>query len=160
MNDAHSGSSPYPGNILLACEDECLLLRIIPVPGEHTSVKALDNNEETDHPRTRGTYLGSFSLNEYSCGSSPYPGNILTSSSGVKTHRRIIPIPGEHTIAHPHTGTSNPDHPHTRGTYASWDVACATSPGSSPYPGNIHMNLSQKEQCDRIIPVPGEHTYR
>ena len=126
---------------------------IIPARAGFTLVSAALRRRRPDHPRSRGVYALGELAHEADHGSSPLarglPGFILV----VLSVRGIIPARAGFTTHLPNFGTFVPDHPRSRGVYASGDDPIATRVGSSPLARGL---LSPSPVCDArhgIIPA-------
>ena len=85
-----------------------------------------------DHPRSRGVYSAILALIPAMVGSSPLARGLRRLLDAVAVNRRIIPARAGFTGPARRRGSPTPDHPRSRGVYASPSRRTKSASGSSP----------------------------
>ena len=150
---AHFGSSPLarglPREHLLRPEPD----GIIPARAGFTGGSISRISCPTDHPRSRGVYLEEHDVEPLVEGSSPLARGLRARASRAGTQRGIIPARAGFTRRSSRTGARWPDHPRSRGVYASPRRRPRTPPGSSPLARGLQGGGSVSRADGRIIPA-------
>ena len=126
------GSSPLARGLLgetLSVKD---IIGIIPARAGFTSTTGRRQGHLPDHPRSRGVYGGISNSNESYTGSSPLARGLHTTVSGNAQFYRIIPARAGFTTTRASAPPRRPDHPRSRGVYATLRLSSPWAWGSSP----------------------------
>ena len=118
-----------------------------------------------DHPRSRGVYESYGWVTSHKEGSSPLARGLRTRSKKSTKWPRIIPARAGFTGRRAVPALAVPDHPRSRGVYASSSSQAASSAGSSPLARGLHEKRSPRHPCPGIIPAragftPGQPSSR
>ena len=130
--DAHLGSSPLARGLQTGEVEPSVRTRIIPARAGFTSRLNAFGTSDTDHPRSRGVYMGNPLRLALSGGSSPLARGLLTAQWVNNKWFRIIPARAGFTPAPPNGAFQAPDHPRSRGVYQRVGDLGAERDGSSP----------------------------
>ena len=129
---------PHPGRIRSA--------GIIPALAGNTNQRFRVTFQRSDHPRSRGEYLGVFPSQRGFRGSSPLSRGIHAIAALRPQYVRIIPALAGNTCSRRGRLLRLTDHPRSRGEYPRRPANPGRSAGSSP--------LSRGILCDAARPAP------
>ena len=132
--------------------------RIIPALAGNTSLCIMLHRLSTDHPRSRGEYLGQHVNNMNAGGSSPLSRGIRLGYLVVPNIRRIIPALAGNTNTCPSGRGACKDHPRSRGEYFCHFARSIHLPGSSPLSRGIRNWRIFGRKRMRIIPALAGNT--
>ena len=107
----------------------------------------------TDHPRSRGVYIRTMWARPDDVGSSPLARGLRGSPRHRPHAEGIIPARAGVTSWSPARTASRPDHPRSRGVYASRPVGCFSSGGSSPLARGLRLEGPLPARALGIIPA-------
>ena len=153
------GSSPLSRGIQVSGYSHNHGFRIIPALAGNTYPKKLKSSTTSDHPRSRGEYLGEFLLPPRCQGSSPLSRGIPLTRSRNGAGSRIIPALAGNTPTAPQPFVEPPDHPRSRGEYASIGRYSNATRGSSPLSRGIRPPSRSPARRRRIIPALAGNTF-
>ena len=126
------GSSPLSRGILDAAKKAMDAAGIIPALAGNTDQLHVLEIQRTDHPRSRGEYVGLVGGDEAAGGSSPLSRGILNEVLLPLARYRIIPALAGNTGGCAGRRTWRGDHPRSRGEYGWGAGGGQPQPGSSP----------------------------
>ena len=126
------GSSPLARGLHPARQDILEHRRIIPARAGFTGTGVPATAAYRDHPRSRGVYLAGMSTTHVDEGSSPLARGLLTPKGIDVEKERIIPARAGFTRSPCSWSRRTPDHPRSRGVYASPCPSRPSANGSSP----------------------------
>ena len=106
-----------------------------------------------DHPRSRGVYETALAEILEHQGSSPLARGLRDPKTKRDEPTRIIPARAGFTSGRSPAGPTGPDHPRSRGVYASGWVARTSYPGSSPLARGLPRPPRPGRARRRIIPA-------
>ena len=152
------GSSPLSRGIRSRLPRPLRSRRIIPALAGNTKAKHPTGGAFTDHPRSRGEYLGDFGLLLGGQGSSPLSRGIRTCPGRPSSALRIIPALAGNTTRPKTLVTGGGDHPRSRGEYYFWYGVLRMAPGSSPLSRGIPAGAGPHHTAPRIIPALAGNT--
>ena len=152
------GSSPLSRGIPGAAAFRVEGLRIIPALAGNTRRFARGCCQNRDHPRSRGEYKMSVRMAVSGAGSSPLSRGIRFRRFRAGGGGRIIPALAGNTLQEMLDGPPRPDHPRSRGEYASTRSVSRTGEGSSPLSRGIRRRPGQHPTRVRIIPALAGNT--
>ena len=112
-----------------------------------------------DHPRSRGVYMRLFSRAVPYSGSSPLARGLPACPTRPGLGPWIIPARAGFTNLGLMALTGAPDHPRSRGVYATWPPPRGPVPGSSPLARGLHPCLQVIVGGARIIPARAGFTH-
>ena len=112
-----SGSSPLSRGIPILWWRSRIRTRIIPALAGNTTPAKASWSASSDHPRSRGEYMGGAVWIRYLVGSSPLSRGIRMVNSQEEVRERIIPALAGNTTSGSVTLAALPDHPRSRGEY-------------------------------------------
>ena len=132
--------------------------RIIPALAGNTRSARKPTSCSSDHPRSRGEYVGALTTGPQNAGSSPLSRGILRAENADLAVGGIIPALAGNTLASSGMYLVNPDHPRSRGEY--WRAARLTAlkVGSSPLSRGIQGAVVTGFGSQRIIPALAGNT--
>ena len=114
----------------------------------------------TDHPRSRGVYYADTPQIETMGGSSPLARGLPTIPRAVVGRTGIIPARAGFTPCLNGQDVPKPDHPRSRGVYASREAASTSGAGSSPLARGLRDPVRIDFGNVRIIPARAGFTKR
>ena len=126
------GSSPLARGLRTARRRRPRRRRIIPARAGFTPGRAGHGPGPTDHPRSRGVYLGGRRLGVAGLGSSPLARGLRLASLTPAARTRIIPARAGFTPNLRSHDQLLSDHPRSRGVYGSGFPWSSSGRGSSP----------------------------
>ena len=126
---------------------------IIPARAGFTNSIAREQEDEQDHPRSRGVYGGRRRPAAPTCGSSPLARGLPRRSDPDRSGRRIIPARAGFTRPRRPPQPGRPDHPRSRGVYSPGPWAPASSRGSSPLARGLPCGSDEAGDDAGIIPA-------
>ena len=129
---AAPGSSPLARGLLRALTRAQARERIIPARAGFTSPSAPSSPSGGDHPRSRGVYSKPGPTRPTRVGSSPLARGLRGPGGEASDVEGIIPARAGFTREPVPAGRSVPDHPRSRGVYASSSSRTTDTRGSSP----------------------------
>ena len=163
------GSSPHPWGTRKRNRLLPAAVRFIPTPVGNTPRSAIQLDQGSVHPHTRGEHQWMSQTVSVGAGSSPHPWGTPESSSHRPCETRFIPTPVGNTPCCSTAPSALPVHPHTRGEHRRRHELLQPLRGSSPpcetrfIPtpvGNTDLVLAKIT----VLPVHphtrGEHPYR
>ena len=130
-----------------------MALRIIPARAGFTRLKSSGRRWRRDHPRSRGVYLPSLVATASIEGSSPLARGLRDVWRCGRPGSRIIPARAGFTDTDSHSGDGPPDHPRSRGVYASKELWSKVAAGSSPLARGLLAVAGGDGQHRGIIPA-------
>ena len=154
------GSSPLARGLLHRLVRVDLGGRIIPARAGFTPPWGRSGRERRDHPRSRGVYWRSTRTSQKGAGSSPLARGLPGTVPGSPAAGRIIPARAGFTRRWPRRRRAPPDHPRSRGVYASWRPSSAVRVGSSPLARGLLAVVVQRLVEGGIIPARAGFTAR
>ena len=143
---------PHPGRIRSA--------GIIPALAGNTNQRFRVTFQRSDHPRSRGEYLGVFPSQRGFRGSSPLSRGIHAIAALRPQYVRIIPALAGNTCSRRGRLLRLTDHPRSRGEYPRRPANPGRSAGSSPLSRGIQGRQDRRNQPLRIIPALAGNTMR
>ena len=150
---SRQGSSPLARGLLMGLDYPTTARRIIPARAGFTRRIYLHRARPPDHPRSRGVYDAGVITSGFLGGSSPLARGLLHAFGRINVRPGIIPARAGFT----HPGDSGrlgyPDHPRSRGVYASEPWKTSRSRGSSPLARGLHRGVRHHRGARRIIPA-------
>ena len=152
------GSSPLSRGILNARHINLRWIRIIPALAGNTTPAKASWSASSDHPRSRGEYMGGAVWIRYLVGSSPLSRGIRMVNSQEEVRERIIPALAGNTTSGSVTLAALPDHPRSRGEYQIQAENRRLLHGSSPLSRGIRDERFQCHQHSGIIPALAGNT--
>ena len=150
---AKSGSSPLARGLQEDHGVVALLHRIIPARAGFTSTCRARRARSPDHPRSRGVYPPSGVMASSGQGSSPLARGLPSRLAGRIGSRGIIPARAGFTDAALLAHHVTPDHPRSRGVYASRSLGRSATSGSSPLARGLPLGEGRPLLEERIIPA-------
>ena len=148
-----AGSSPLARGLRLFEGDEGKASRIIPARAGFTYQMSGPQPSSRDHPRSRGVYPAPLGGVCSVHGSSPLARGLRTRCGRRRARRRIIPARAGFTRCGGGGRRRPPDHPRSRGVYATSLPTGTASPGSSPLARGLPMVPESAIFKDGIIPA-------
>ena len=148
-----AGSSPLARGLLDPAHPEPEDMGIIPARAGFTSAAQTRTAGSGDHPRSRGVYTTPMRFPPPSPGSSPLARGLRGDVDRVPLAVRIIPARAGFTEDAPDTTDFKPDHPRSRGVYATADQSKELSTGSSPLARGLRELPSLAHTRGGIIPA-------
>ena len=112
-----------------------------------------NGNDESDHPRSRGVYLASFTSPRQVGGSSPLARGLLLVGFLGWLRSGIIPARAGFTAGDRQPEGSGEDHPRSRGVYADHGLISDPNTGSSPLARGLREDDLAQTDARRIIPA-------
>ena len=106
-----------------------------------------------DHPRSRGVYVPRRATRTFSAGSSPLARGLRQGPCLRGRQVRIIPARAGFTTRTVTAWSPGPDHPRSRGVYATEPAPPAWSSGSSPLARGLPPYILDEWPRGRIIPA-------
>ena len=153
-----SGSSPLSRGIPILWWRSRIRTRIIPALAGNTTPAKASWSASSDHPRSRGEYMGGAVWIRYLVGSSPLSRGIRMVNSQEEVRERIIPALAGNTTSGSVTLAALPDHPRSRGEYRAPRSESWRGDGSSPLSRGIPETRGPHIQGDGIIPALAGNT--
>ena len=154
------GSSPLARGLRGADAPRERARRIIPARAGFTTGGGRLRHPVGDHPRSRGVYASRSTQLTTRSGSSPLARGLRKRPLPHYDARGIIPARAGFTAPRRSPGAAPPDHPRSRGVYATAMVAGSGSAGSSPLARGLPDDHgSEQDQC-WIIPARAGFTPR
>ena len=138
-----SGSSPLARGLHTERRAYDLRPGIIPARAGFTPSSAGSSSPRTDHPRSRGIYLGLLEAGVEELGSSPLARGLLTKEEEQLWDAGIIPARAGFTAPPPPGSGGSRDHPRSRGVYPSVVYSRPARDGSSPLARGLPSNNGQ-----------------
>ena len=126
---------------------------IIPARAGFTAPHYVPRVLPGDHPRSRGVYTVHDAHGSLRGGSSPLARGLRLLSVPSHTVSRIIPARAGFTASSVLRPRSSPDHPRSRGVYASVCLSSSRSAGSSPLARGLRNQVRVPEIDVGIIPA-------
>ena len=154
------GSSPLARGLLALFFAEVLHAGIIPARAGFTRQDVRPSSLQGDHPRSRGVYRRQGVNFVNTTGSSPLARGLLTMPVKHATETGIIPARAGFTQPGRLTGHSEPDHPRSRGVYATPTNGWTRIMGSSPLARGLQGRQPCRERLLGIIPARAGFTRR
>ena len=127
-----AGSSPLARGLRLVGTVRALGVRIIPARAGFTLSDEWVNDDDEDHPRSRGVYRRLGQRISPMSGSSPLARGLLPVPEPAPGGGGIIPARAGFTLLAVELIGGRADHPRSRGVYHSQSVGTAHGLGSSP----------------------------
>ena len=127
--------------------------RIIPARAGFTVSSGGLISTSGDHPRSRGVYLSTLSVEAGYRGSSPLARGLLIAAAAEDLDVGIIPARAGFTGAPDAVGSRRRDHPRSRGVYAPDGRIVAEAQGSSPLARGLRLQGGDAHAGLRIIPA-------
>ena len=152
------GSSPLSRGIRGQGNGGCSCGGIIPALAGNTLPAHAGGGIVRDHPRSRGEYLALAGLLILTGGSSPLSRGILWFSGAFPPRLGIIPALAGNTGVAVVMSLPSPDHPRSRGEYATRMFRLEPRWGSSPLSRGIQIMHVRESLADRIIPALAGNT--
>ena len=149
----HAGSSPHARGLQAPAGPARRVHRIIPARAGFTAIVSQARFMCEDHPRTRGVYRSTVSVNLVHAGSSPHTRGLRVGGQGVGAPARIIPAHAGFTCCSPGWRPGRTDHPRTRGVYVARRLARELAGGSSPHTRGLRVGGQGVGAPARIIPA-------
>ena len=153
-----AGSSPLSRGILVTAIAGVAKVRIIPALAGNTLPGVTSAQGRTDHPRSRGEYVGQGYAVPARGGSSPLSRGIHTRGLRGASGSGIIPALAGNTTTHLTVGVGPTDHPRSRGEYLAAPAAGVVVRGSSPLSRGILVMVVMSGSCPGIIPALAGNT--
>ena len=153
-----TGSSPLSRGIHLGALRDRGRVRIIPALAGNTGYYNGKNALKSDHPRSRGEYFRVASVDVTRYGSSPLSRGIPQKRSYRTAFSGIIPALAGNTAATQPRTSWLPDHPRSRGEYASACAVASSAAGSSPLSRGIRGPPRLRPVPAGIIPALAGNT--
>ena len=147
------GSSPLARGLLFTPYCAVKAIGIIPARAGFTCWSEMIGSRWWDHPRSRGVYSTSASVNASGAGSSPLARGLPRRGHGREIRRRIIPARAGFTRRRAPPARSAWDHPRSRGVYGPYSEDCYPDDGSSPLARGLRSTPEQQGSGSRIIPA-------
>ena len=154
------GSSPHARGLHLPRRHHDPPLRIIPACAGFTALGVRGHQVQGDHPRMRGVYSRTASVERVRRGSSPHARGLLGCPGPAPGYGRIIPACAGFTRSRPGSRPSRTDHPRMRGVYSSLLRMKLMPRGSSPHARGLPYPLLSIASRVRIIPACAGFTRR
>ena len=152
---------PRTRGVYTILAEACIVMGgIIPARAGFTEEYADYAIANTDHPRTRGVYSAILLGRTVSEGSSPHARGLLESLKRFRSPNGIIPARAGFTAGCRDTFRRIPDHPRTRGVYASRARTRPYRKGSSPHARGLPMMATISAVAIGIIPARAGFTAR
>ena len=107
----------------------------------------------SDHPRSRGVYVGDGVDDDAVRGSSPLARGLPEDHGRRQPRRRIIPARAGFTIPKPEEEDATTDHPRSRGVYPALTTRSVMDMGSSPLARGLQCRPGNTLEGGRIIPA-------
>ena len=156
--DYFDGSSPLSRGIQLPNHRTTTHIRIIPALAGNTAEPPPNDDNDKDHPRSRGEYSNGLTTLRWCGGSSPLSRGIPSLGCENTELIRIIPALAGNTLPLRQRLSIFRDHPRSRGEYMSWFAVTCCTHGSSPLSRGILSTMSDVVRSDRIIPALAGNT--
>ena len=150
---ASTGSSPLARGLRSGPGRGRRARRIIPARAGFTDTNSSGDSHATDHPRSRGVYVGEEYRDHGVGGSSPLARGLPLSASPWTRGTRIIPARAGFTSAGYGGVLSLGDHPRSRGVYSEITPSLSLRMGSSPLARGLQSQNSLDPERNRIIPA-------
>ena len=132
--------------------------RIIPALAGNTRSARKPTSCSSDHPRSRGEYVGALTTGPQNAGSSPLSRGIQSRHRPGFVPDRIIPALAGNTLPLSISALAVTDHPRSRGEYPAGPVLPAGSVGSSPLSRGIPEIRRWFKMSTGIIPALAGNT--
>ena len=149
---ADEGSSPLARGLLRGLPDLRRGRGIIPARAGFTRSTPGSPRRPRDHPRSRGVYPRLALARRSRPGSSPLARGLHRRGHRRCARPRIIPARAGFTHRHD-PGAAQPDHPRSRGVYASFPFSPAAVQGSSPLARGLRRLRPRLRVSGGIIPA-------
>ena len=153
------GSSPLARGLRGNCSAARSEARIIPARAGFTTSSSRSSSPPGDHPRSRGVYSAAAPSWPTSTGSSPLARGLRRGFRGTCTVAGIIPARAGFTTRRRLSPCPLPDHPRSRGVYATGPCERRHVIGSSPLARGLHHGDKTLRRRQRIIPARAGFTY-
>ena len=153
------GSSPLARGLRNATSCYTLCARIIPARAGFTCTAGRITASGRDHPRSRGVYPGRATGAARGPGSSPLARGLRRPGAARRRLPRIIPARAGFTPDREPFPPCAPDHPRSRGVYASRPLWTPTGIGSSPLARGLQGSRGDALAPHRIIPARAGFTH-
>ena len=153
MSTPRYGSSPLARGLRQRGDDSEGAARIIPARAGFTTSSEVFSDGKTDHPRSRGVYVGVDNALHAHSGSSPLARGLRIRLRISIRRRRIIPARAGFTPMPCRRIPASWDHPRSRGVYACPWTPSSTRGGSSPLARGLHEVVESAHAQVRIIPA-------
>ena len=150
---ARWGSSPLARGLLASSGLLSGSAGIIPARAGFTAVNHPSGSVCRDHPRSRGVYRESTRARSRRRGSSPLARGLPPDAQHPANHSGIIPARAGFTHTHPYRSLLDPDHPRSRGVYATKLFTGCEWKGSSPLARGLLPLQSTLMRRPGIIPA-------
>ena len=147
------GSSPLARGLPSSQPPTCRSSRIIPARAGFTIGEAPGIEVFTDHPRSRGVYVGRLGPRRRGRGSSPLARGLPSSQPPTCRSSRIIPARAGFTIGEAPGIEVFTDHPRSRGVYVGRLGPRRRGRGSSPLARGLHHVFTGCRESTGIIPA-------
>ena len=147
------GSSPLARGLREDQVPKVPLSRIIPARAGFTLHSARTGEDDPDHPRSRGVYLGPLERRFGLVGSSPLARGLHPRAQDGSTCAGIIPARAGFTHPTQPTLTSGLDHPRSRGVYLPRGRSEGARIGSSPLARGLRPTTAHLALALGIIPA-------
>ena len=134
--------------------------RIIPARAGFTAHRPRRVTRTTDHPRSRGVYLGGRGGVCHWCGSSPLARGLQNEHQDRPVQPGIIPARAGFTRSRAWPPSPSTDHPRSRGVYQADQLHHQHGLGSSPLARGLRVRLTGRIVVVRIIPARAGFTAR
>ncbi len=153
------GSSPLARGLQLPGRRPIARPGIIPARAGFTTQGQESCPQRPDHPRSRGVYEIIIENRDAHLGSSPLARGLQTGEVEPSVRTRIIPARAGFTSRLNAFGTSDTDHPRSRGVYCANMGQSNIKDGSSPLARGLHGKPAQIGSERGIIPARAGFTH-
>ena len=148
-----TGSSPLARGLRNQQAEIIIRSGIIPARAGFTSDRCRSHTPATDHPRSRGVYVGALNGAHVRPGSSPLARGLPATHPIVQALVGIIPARAGFTASEHAASHSRPDHPRSRGVYGRVCLGLARVVGSSPLARGLRRGSPKTAPSTGIIPA-------
>ena len=149
----NAGSSPLARGLHVVLRGRGIIGRIIPARAGFTTVLRTELSRSTDHPRSRGVYVGQAAVAHLAEGSSPLARGLRWTGWSCCRRCRIIPARAGFTRCRHRRSSRSPDHPRSRGVYETPAIRAFDRTGSSPLARGLLVGDSGPIAPRGIIPA-------
>ena len=157
---AGDGSSPLARGLSYTVDGGVITTGIIPARAGFTSSYFVELHSCSDHPRSRGVYMGSEISVSQGRGSSPLARGLLRNGRPSGISLRIIPARAGFTRHDLLNCAPAQDHPRSRGVYSTDTTPTPKGTGSSPLARGLPTVTIRAGRWSGIIPARAGFTVR